>query len=150
VLRDRGLEGGHIASSLLLTNPIDGETMNHIILIGNVGRDPEARGADGGIAKFSLAVDSRKKGGEKDTQWFNCVAFRRTAEAILNHVKKGDTLAITGKLKTNTWEKNGVKQLDVDVVVDTWQFVSSKQSSERNAISNQGPATWSPDGSSWP
>ena len=50
------------ASSITLTNPIDGETMNHIILIGNVGRDPEARGADGGIAKFSLAVDSRKKG----------------------------------------------------------------------------------------
>jgi len=67
----------------------------------------------------------------------------------LSHVKKGDTLAITGKLKTNTWEKNGVKQLDVDVVIDTWQFVRSKQT-ERNAISNQGPATWSPDGSSWP
>lgn len=123
--------------------------MNHIILIGNVGKDPIARGADGGIASFSLAVDSRKKGGEKDTQWFNCVAFKRTAESILSHVKKGDTLALTGKIKTKTWEKDGVKQLDVDVVVDTWQFVSSKPS-EPNAISNQGPATWTPDGSRWP
>lgn len=122
--------------------------MNHIILIGNIGKDPQARGTDSGIAVMSMAVDSRKKGGEKETQWFNLVAFGKTAEAILKNVKKGDTLAITGKIKSKTWERDGVRQQDLDVVVDTWQFVSSKN--PRNEFSQNGPATWTPDGGQWP
>ena len=70
--------------------------MNHIILIGNVGKDPTARGQERNIASFSLAVDERRKGGEKTTQWFNCVAFGRTGESIISNVTKGSTVAITG------------------------------------------------------
>ena len=108
--------------------------MNHIVLIGNVGRDPEARGKSGDIASFSLAVNSRRKGGEKETTWFNCVAFGKTGESILANVTKGSQLAVTGKLKSNTWE-----------------FVSAK-GSERypESVGQNGPATWSPDGRRWP
>jgi single-strand DNA-binding protein len=52
------------------------------------------------IASFSLAVNSRRKGGEKETTWFNCVAFGKTGEAILANVTKGSQLAVTGKLKS--------------------------------------------------
>ena len=121
--------------------------MNHIILIGNVGKDPAARGQERNIASFSLAVDERRKGGEKTTQWFNCVAFGRTGESIISNVTKGSTVAITGKLKTNTWEKDGVKQQDVDVIVNTWEFVTSKP--KNNAIGNQGAPTWHPDSDKW-
>ena len=121
--------------------------MNHIILIGNVGRDPEARGKSGDIASFSLAVNSRKKGGEKETQWFDCVAFGKTAESILAVVKKGSQLAITGKLKSNTWERDGVKHHDLDVIINTWEFVSPKTP---ESIGQQGPNTWTPDGRRWP
>ena len=122
--------------------------MNHIILIGNVGRDPEARGKSGDIASFSLAVNSRRKGGEKETQWFNCVAFGKTGESILANVTKGSQLAVTGKLKSNTWERDGVKHQDLDVIVNTWEFVSPKSYPE--SVGQNGPATWSPDGRRWP
>ena len=125
--------------------------MNHIVLIGNVGRDPEARGKSGDIASFSLAVNSRRKGGEKETQWFNCVAFGKTGESILANVTKGSQLAVTGKLKSNTWERDGVKHQDLDVIINTWEFVSAK-GSERypESVGQNGPATWSPDGRRWP
>lgn len=122
--------------------------MNHIILIGNVGRDPEARGKSGDIASFSLAVNSRRKGGEKETQWFNCVAFGKTGESILANVTKGSQLAVTGKLKSNTWERDGVKHQDLDVIINTWEFVAPKSYPE--SIGQNGPATWSPDGRKWP
>ena len=122
--------------------------MNHIILIGNVGRDPEARGKSGDIASFSLAVNSRRKGGEKETQWFNCVAFGKTGESILANVTKGSQLAVTGKLKSNTWERDGVKHQDLDVIINTWEFVSPKSYPE--SVGQNGPATWSPDGRRWP
>jgi len=124
------------------------DTMNHVILIGNLGRDPIARGSDRNIASFSLAVEHRKKGGEKQTQWFDCVAFGKTGEALLKNAKKGDKLAITGKIKTKVWERDGIKQQDLDIVIETWQFVGSKPTS--NAIGNQGPASWTPDGDQWP
>ena len=122
--------------------------MNHIILIGNVGRDPEARGKSGDIASFSLAVNSRRKGGEKETQWFNCVAFGKTGESILANVTKGAQLAVTGKLKSNTWERDGVKHQDLDVIINTWEFVAPKSYPE--SVGQNGPATWSPDGRRWP
>lgn len=122
--------------------------MNHIILIGNVGRDPEARGKSGDIASFSLAVNSRRKGGEKETQWFNCVAFGKTGESILANVTKGSQLAVTGKLKSNTWERDGVKHQDLDVIINTWEFVAPKSYPE--SVGQNGPATWSPDGRRWP
>ena len=131
--------------------------MNHVILIGNLGRDPEARGSERNIASFSLAVKHWKKGGEGETQWFDCVAFGKTGQTILAHVKKGDKLAITGKIKTKVWERDGIKRQDLDIVIDSWQFVGSKPVWEEvgskptsNAISNQGPATWEPDGNKWP
>jgi single-stranded DNA-binding protein len=68
------------------------------------------------------------------------VAFGKTGEALLAHAKKGDKLAITGKIKTKFWERDGVKQQDLDIVIETWQFVSSKPTN--NAIGNQGPASW--------
>ena len=122
--------------------------MNHIISIGNVGRDPEARGKSGDIASFSLAVNSRRKGGEKETQWFNCVAFGKTGESILANVTKGAQLAVTGKLKSNTWERDGVKHQDLDVIINTWEFVAPKSYPE--SVGQNGPATWSPDGRRWP
>ena len=123
--------------------------MNHIVLIGNVGSDPQARGDQKDIASFRLAVNQRKRGGEKDTQWFDCVAFSRTGQSILEHVRKGSHIAITGKVKTRSWERDGVKRQDLDVIVNTWEFVTAK-SSTPESIGQGGGASWSPDGNRWP
>ena len=123
--------------------------MNHIVLIGNVGGDPQARGDQRDIAAFRLAVNQRKRGGERDTQWFDCVAFGRTGQSILEHVKKGAQVAITGKVKTRSWERDGVKRQDLDVIINTWEFVTAK-SSTPESIGQGGGASWSPDGNKWP
>lgn len=123
--------------------------MNHIVLIGNVGGDPQARGDQRDIAAFRLAVNQRKRGGEKDTQWFDCVAFGKTGQSILEHVKRGAQIAITGKVKTRSWERDGVKRQDLDVIINTWEFVTAK-SSTPESIGQGGGASWSPDGNRWP
>ena len=123
--------------------------MNHIVLIGRVGGDPQARGDQRDIAAFRLAVYQLKRGGEKDTQWFDCVAFKRTGQSILEHVKKGSHIAITGKVKTRSWERDGVKRQDLDVIINTWEFVTAKGSTPES-VGQGGGASWSPDGTRWP
>ena len=121
-------------------------TMNRVWLIGNVGKAPEARGSNKDIASFSLAVDQRLKGGEKSTMWFSCVAFNRTGQSILEHVQAGSLIAITGKIKMNQYEREGRKLQDLDIIIDTWEFIGPKP--ERSPISNQGDASWG--GNRWP
>ena len=120
--------------------------MNRVWLIGNVGRAPEARGQMRDIASFSLAVNQRLKGGEKSTMWVNCVAFNKTGSSILEHVKTGSLIAICGKLKMNSYERDGVQRKDLDIIIDTWEFVGGKP--ERSAIGNQGASSWS-DSKGW-
>ena len=120
--------------------------MNRVWLIGNVGKAPEARGQMRDIASFSLAVNQRLKGGEKSTMWVHCVAFNKTGLSILEHVTVGAQIAICGKIKMNSYERDGVQRKDLDIIIDTWEFVGSKP--ERSAIGNQGASSWS-DSKGW-
>lgn len=131
-------------ASLSITN---GDHMNRVWLIGNVGKSPEARGTANDIASFSLAVNQRLRGGEKSTMWFSCVAFGKTGQSILEHVQTGSLIALTGKIKTNEYQRDGRKVQDLDIIVDTWEFVGARP--QRSAIGNQGPSTWESD-KSWP
>lgn len=121
--------------------------MNRVWLIGNVGKTPEARGPNKDIASFSLAVDQRLKGGEKTTMWFSCVAFGKTGQSILEHCTAGSLIACTGKIKRNDYERQGARVQELDIIIDTWQFIGPKP--DRSAIGNQGDASWGGD-SSWP
>ena len=129
--------------------------MNRIVLSGNIGKRPESRGSQGNIASFSLAVDVRQKGGEKSTMWCKCVAFGKTGESILKNVDSGSFVALWGKMQQSEWQKDGVKRIDLEIVVDGWEFVGAKpreleHKAESNPISNQGSASWtgSQDGGS--
>jgi single-strand DNA-binding protein len=86
--------------------------MNNSTLSGNVGRDPEIRFFESGSCKvtFSLAVYAGKKDGEVQTDWHNCEAWGKTAEAIAAHVRKGDRLLVYGALKVENYEKDGQKR----------------------------------------
>lgn len=120
--------------------------MNRIILIGVIGRDPEARGASNDIITTSLAVDSFSKG-EKNTDWFNLIAFGERGKAMMTHVKKGKHVAIEGKMKVNKWERDGVKHQDVDIIVDSWRFVGANV--DRSSATG-GSASWDPTSPRWP
>lgn len=97
--------------------------MNQIVLIGNVGRDPEIRYTQGGdpIANFSLATSERwKKDGEKheETEWHRVTVFAPASKVIQNHVAKGDRLAIIGKVHYSEWDdKDGNKRYSTEVQV---------------------------------
>lgn len=109
--------------------------MNTVILIGNLGRDPETKSFDSGamLAEFSLATqDSRKNGDtwEKVTDWHNIKVFGKQAENAAKYLGKGSKCAVTGKLKVDTWEKEGVKKYKTYVLADRIEFLDSRQEQE--------------------
>ena len=109
-------------------------SVNKVILVGNVGRDPEVRYLDGGqqgqqtkVATFTLATSERYKdrSGElrENTEWHNIVAWRQSADVCEKFVKKGTQLYIEGKLRTRSYnDASGVKKYTTEVVVDTLQL----------------------------
>ena len=92
------------------------KSVNKVILLGNVGKDPEIRATGGGmmVASFTLATSDRQKdaqGAYQDrTEWHNLKAFGRTAEIVRDYVKKGNKLYVEGKITTTSWEDKETKQ----------------------------------------
>ena len=92
------------------------KSVNKVILLGNVGKDPEIRSTPGGtmVANFTLATSDRfqdAQGNWQDrTEWHNLVAFKRTAEIVRDYVKKGSKLYVEGKIQTRSWEDKDTKQ----------------------------------------
>jgi single-strand DNA-binding protein len=108
-------------------------SVNKVILVGNVGRDPETRHLDKGVAvsRFSLATTESytSKTGEKvsTTEWHNIVAWRGLAEVIEKYVKKGSQLYIEGRLRTNSYEKDGVKHYATEILADTMHMLGRRE-----------------------
>ena len=106
--------------------------VNKVILLGNLGKDPEVRYLEGGtaVASFSLATSESykdKSGARKDiTEWHNVVLWRGLAEVSEKYLKKGDTVYIEGKLKTRSWDdKDGNKKYTTEVVADSMTMVKT-------------------------
>ncbi len=99
--------------------------VNKVILLGNVGKDPEMRATPSGmvIAQFTLATADRKKEGDKwvdTTEWHNLVCFGRTAEIVRDYVKKGKQLYIEGKIQSRSWDdkESGQKKYRTEIIVN--------------------------------
>ncbi|PYP93083.1 MAG: single-stranded DNA-binding protein [Candidatus Angelobacter sp. Gp1-AA117] len=100
------------------------KSVNKVILVGNLGKDPEIKYTPNGVpvAKFSLATNERfkdKSGEWQDrTEWHNIVAWQRLAEIVGEYVKKGSKLYIEGKLQTSSWEdkQSGEKKYRTEIV----------------------------------
>ena len=107
-------------------------TINKVILIGRLGRDPEERMTAGGtrVSNFSLATDAyHGNNGEKTTEWHRVVAFGKSAELCNQHLRKGELVCIEGSLQTRCWEKSpGEKHYFTDVVAHRVTFLGSKGS----------------------
>jgi len=119
-------------------------SVNKVILVGNVGRDPETRHLDKGVVvtRFSLATTESytAKTGEKvsNTEWHNIVAWRGLAEIIEKYVKKGSQLYIEGRLRTNSYEKDGVKHYSTEIYADTMHMLGKREGlSENGSNSSQ-------------
>lgn len=110
--------------------------MNKVIIIGRLTRDPDIRWANSNgdqlcIARYTLAVNRRfKKQGEQEADFISCVAFGKAAEFAEKYLKQGTKMAVTGRLQTGSYEKDGVKHYTTDVVIEEQEFAESKKSSE--------------------
>jgi single-strand DNA-binding protein len=102
------------------------KSVNKVILIGNLGKDPEMKYTPGGmpVARLTLATNERfkdKEGNWQDrTEWHNLVAFQRTAEIAGEYLKKGRTVYIEGSLRTNSWDdkESGQKKYRTEIIVN--------------------------------
>jgi single-strand DNA-binding protein len=104
--------------------------INKVILVGNVGRDPELRYTASGtaVANFSLATSRRYKdrdgNQQEQTEWHRCVAWARTAEIVNQYANKGKQLYIEGRLQTRQWEdRDGKTRYTTEVVADNIQLL---------------------------
>lgn len=114
--------------------------INTVVLAGNVVSDPEARSTSTGksIATIRLAINNPLN--DKDTVYIDVDAWEKQAEFVTNYVKKGSAVAVTGRLKQDTWEKNGEKRSKILVVAERVSFIGSKrkdENSEENASDSQ-------------
>jgi single-strand DNA-binding protein len=102
------------------------KSVNKVILIGNLGKDPEMKYTPGGmpVARMTLATNERfkdKEGNWQDrTEWHSLVAFQRTAEIAGEYLKKGRTVYIEGSLRTNSWDdkESGQKKYRTEIIVN--------------------------------
>ena len=110
--------------------------LNHITIMGRLTRDPELRRTGSGIAvaSFSLAVDrdySPKDGGERETDFIDCVAWRQTGEFVSKYFTKGRMAVVSGRLQIRSWtDKEGNKRRTAEVVADNVYFGDSKRDSD--------------------
>ena len=108
--------------------------VNKVILVGNLGKDPEIRHLEGGaaVANFTLATTEiyKDKTGNRteQTEWHNVVVWRGLAEIAEKYLKKGMTIYLEGKLRTRSWDdKEGHKRNTTEIVGDTFTILSKKE-----------------------
>lgn len=119
--------------------------LNHITIMGRLTRDPELRrtGSGTAVASFTLAVDrdfSSKDGGEKETDFIDCVAWRQTGEFVSKYFTKGRMAVVSGRLQIRSWtDKDGNKRRTAEVVADQVYFGDSKkEEASGNSYGQQG------------
>lgn len=122
------------------------KSVNKVILLGNVGKDPEIKSTAGGtlVANLSLATSERykDKGGEWQdrTEWHNVVAYARGAEILRDYVKKGSKLYVEGRLATRSWEDkdSGKKAYRTEIVVADISLLSVADGGRGRTSGNTG------------
>ncbi|MBV9086814.1 MAG: single-stranded DNA-binding protein [Acidobacteria bacterium] len=113
------------------------KSVNKVILIGNLGKDPEVKYTPQGtpVAKFSLATNERwkdKNGEWQDrTEWHNIVAWQRLAEIVGEYVKKGQKIYIEGRIQTRSWDdKDGQKKYMTEIIANDLVLLSGRGDGE--------------------
>lgn len=117
--------------------------VNKVILVGRLGKDPEVRHLENGatVANFSMATSETYKDrqtGERreQTEWHNIVLWRGLAEVAEKYVKKGDMIYVEGKLRTRSWEKDGITRYTTEVVGDNMTMLGGGNSGGQGGSSS--------------
>lgn len=129
-------------------NRMEENTMNKVILMGRLTRDPEVRYSTGenamAIARYTLAVDRRfHREGEAEADFISCVAFDKRAEFAERYLQKGTKIVVSGRITTGKYtNKEGQTVYTTDVIIEECEFAESKNASERSRqADNSSPAS---------
>ena len=116
--------------------------INKVILVGNLGQDPEVKYTAGGAAVTTLSLATSESWKDKDTgsdqertEWHRVVIWRRLAEIAGEYLKKGSKVYIEGQLQTRKWEQDGQTRYTTEVIGRDMQFLDSRGSSSSDASS---------------
>ena len=130
--------------------------INNVVLVGRLTKDCDLRYTSSGIAvaTFNLAVNRNYAGqnGERETDFINCVVWRKLAETFANYTHKGSLVAITGRLQTRNYEnQQGQRVYVTEVIVEQVQFLESKATAENrkqngNQVNNQNTQQYGQNG----
>ena len=126
--------------------------LNHVEIMGRLVRDPELRTTQNqlSVTSFTLAVDrdfGGRDGGEKQTDFIDCVAWRSTAEFVNKYFKKGSMAVVTGRLQIREWtDKDNNKRRNAEIVVDNIYFGDSKRDGTTGGTYDAPPAYGAPAG----
>lgn len=114
--------------------------INKVILVGNVGADPEVRALDGGtkVARIRLATTERIYNKEKNetkelTEWHSITLWRGLADVVDKYIRKGSQIYIEGKLRTREYEKNGVKCYATEIVAEELKMLGKREGVSQSA-----------------
>jgi single-strand DNA-binding protein len=121
--------------------------INKVILVGNVGQDPETRYMPNGnaVTNITLATSETwkdKNTGEQQerTEWHRVTFYQRLAEIVAEYVKKGSKLYIEGRLQTRSWEQDGIKRYATDIIANEMQMLDSRGSGGSGGGGSYQPA----------
>ena len=119
--------------------------LNHITIMGRLTRDPELRrtGTGVAVASFTVAVDRDfgGQGGERETDFIDCVAWRQTGEFVSKYFTKGRMAVVSGRLQIRNWtDKDGNKRRTAEVVADNVYFGDSKRDGDNAGSTYAAPA----------
>ena len=129
--------------------------LNHIVIMGRLVRDPELRRTQSGtsVCSFTLACDrdfKSRDGGEKETDFIDCVAWRSTAEFVCKYFAKGRMAVASGRLQLRDWtDREGNKRRSAEIVADNVYFADSKREQEPPEVSHDAAGGF-PTGSDLP
>lgn len=132
-------------------------SINKVILVGNLGQDPEVKymPSGGAVTNLSIATTDKwkdKNSGEEksNTEWHRAVLFNRLAEIAGEYLRKGSQVYIEGNLRTRSWEDNGVKKYATEIVAREMQMLGSRSNSDgsggQSSSSSQGGGQRRPAG----
>lgn len=107
--------------------------MSKVILMGRLTREPEVRYSNGAeplaVARYTLAINRRmKKNGEQEADFIPCVAFGKSGEFAEKYFRKGQLVAVTGRLQVRSWDKDGERRYATEVIIEEQHFAESKNS----------------------
>ena len=112
--------------------------INKVVLLGRLTKDPELRYAAGSgtaVCRFTLAVSRQFK--KDETDFINCIAFNKQGEAIAQYVTKGRQLAVTGSIRTGSYDgQDGIKRYTTDVIVESFEFIGNSNNGSVNSQNN--------------